>query len=126
MTAQNAFPHRVYAHDNGHFPQSPALALHIWHRIRTKGVTWYAVDYDILDTDSIKLSVYEMADGFYGGIGECIKTVKVTEFTDKERKMLDDAIIRRYTYLAELELERREKEARLLKIEAIRQELYGV
>lgn len=128
----NTFPVRYYAHDNGHFVTSPDLALSVWHRLRMDpnkwptGLTWYAVDMEVLSPNSIRLFVYDMKDSFRGGIGKKIHEEAVTEFTPAELKMLEKLVLSIYTSLAEDELERREKRQREMQIINLRKEMFGV
>lgn len=145
MTTKSVFPQRLCAYDYGTYVASPELAKLIWMRIRQTAnaqdnqanldhwmrqqkpsvMTWYATDLEVISQDKITLYVYEMADSFHGGIGGVIFETEVTEFTPKERKLLDKHILEFYTEAAQRELERRERQEYLSKVLAVRKELFG-
>ena len=123
MKQSNAFPFKIYAHDNGHFVTSPALAKSVWAN-HPKKKTWYAADFRVLSPTAIQLFVYDMHDSLHGGIGKEIFNEVITELTENEQKMLDELVLSRYTDMAETELCRREDAARKKKIMKIRKELF--
>ena len=129
---KNIFPVRIFAHDVGTWVSSPRLAEMIWARIRKdperfkKPLIWYAADLEVLSTESVCLFVYDMKDSCCGGIGDCIYTEVLSEFTDPEKEALNEIITNIYTNEAEAEYDRRKEEERQKIILSIRKELFGV
>lgn len=125
----NIFPIRFYAYDPYGWAQCPAPSKDIWMRIRKNvapNLTWYATSFELINPNSIRLFVHEMADNFSGGIGRIIHEELVTEFTEQEKKIIDKIILDEYTKKADDELVRRETKEREEKVLAIRKEMFGV
>ena len=126
MDATKIFPKRYWASDKHGWADMPEPARKIWMRIRPAGLTWYAVDFTIVNKDCVKLYVYDMLDNVYGGIGKVIHTVEVTEFTDSERAVLDERIEALKWAAAERELERQLEAERRKQVQVIKDQLFGV
>ena len=120
------FPHRYYCSHNFGWADCPRLSKAVWHRIRPKGKSWYATDMEILDENSIKLYVYDIADNYSGGIGERIHEEVVTEFTAEERAVLDEYVLELKTDAAATELGKRKAAEHIRQILEVRKELFGV
>lgn len=126
--SNNIFPIQLRATKPYTWVNNPRLAEMVWLRLRKdfKDLTWYAVDIDLLSINSATLYVRDMADAFYGGIGEVILEISVTDFTEDEYKEIVKIQLREYTRAAEEEFEKRQEQERLEKIQAIRIELFGI
>lgn len=122
---KSVFPVRFWCVDNRGWAQCPELAKMVWLRIKN-GLIWYATDMEILSPNSIKLFVYDMADPFHGGIGKVIYKTTITEFTDKERELLNQIVEGIYTDAADAEVTRREDAERQKKVLEIRKEMFGI
>jgi hypothetical protein len=81
---------------------------------------------EILDENSIKLYVYDIADNYSGGIGERIHEEVVTEFTAEERAVLDEYVLELKTDAAATELGKRKAAEQMRQILEVRKELFGV
>lgn len=123
---KSPFPARFHCSDKYGWADCPPLAKMVWMRIRTPEFTWYGVDMEVRDPESIMLYVYEIADSFSGGIGKCIYSTLVTEFTAREKEELNKVVMDIYTEAAEEELERRERRHREQQIINLRKEMFGV
>lgn len=126
---KSPFPYRFYCVDNYGWADCPPLARMVWLRLRktlAPDLTWYGVDMEVLNPESIKIFVYEIEDNFRGGIGNRIYETTVVEFTPAEIKVLDDVVLRIYTEAATDEFTRREEAERKKKVLAIRKEMFGV
>lgn len=121
----NIFPFKVLAHDCGTYVHSPKLAESIWSRLRGN-TNWYACDIEITSINAATLFVYGMEDSFHGGIGNCIKELEISDFTDAEQEILKGLILNKYTALATLEFQKRVDEENKSRILTIRKELFGV
>jgi hypothetical protein len=120
------FPFKRYASDNGHFVSNPKLAEMIWQRVRPKGLTWYALDIELVSEDEATITVHSMRDSFHGGIGEVIHRQAVKIDDGEERRLADEYILYRCTVLAQEELERRDQEEYRRRVENARREMFGV
>lgn len=125
MTTPKPFPRRFYTHDYETYTASPELAQMVWLRVRPKGVSWYATDYEVVSPNEIRLFVYDMHSFTWGGVGKKIFEQNITEFTDEERAELKRVVHEIYEEAAEAEYERRQEELRRAEIARVRIELFG-
>ncbi len=123
----HGFPHTIHCFEfgGGNVVTDP-LARKIWQRVRPPEMSWYALDLTLNSPTEVRISVFNIRDNFYGGVGEQIHEVTVTEFTESEKKDLDDLVMSLYTTWAGEELERQEEQARQKKIMDMRMKLFGV
>lgn len=126
INKEQVFPFKIHAFDTGNFVQNPKLAEIIWHRVRPKGLIWYALDIEVLDEDRVKLSVHNMRDSFHGGIGDVIHAEIYSVESEEEREQMDEYIQRECTKHAILSIEAEEENERQQRVLRRRREMFGI
>jgi hypothetical protein len=130
MKNHNAFPVRYYASDRHGWAESPVLAKELWMRLRGqpkyREIRWYAADMEILSPDTLTLYVYDIEDNVYGGIGKRILELSITEFNDREKILLGQAVLAIYTNVAQKKLEEIEQREREITIRKLRKDMFGI
>jgi hypothetical protein len=116
-----------------HNVNSPPLANALWMRlVRTKSPRIESVDgiyvlgFTALDPQTVVLRGFDMADSYYGGIGDLVLELRMDDLTSRELEMLAMEMGTIMDARAENEYQRRNAERRANEVRAIREEMYGI
>jgi hypothetical protein len=103
---------------------SHPLCLRVWMRVRTSDITWYLVDGDLLNADTIKLRVYGIDDNF-GGRGKFVHE-GTYKLNDQEREKAYDLIAAQATKIAKQTIEDEDEAYLRARVKAKRLELFDI
>lgn len=123
----NIYPFHISATDMGSWVASPSIAQLVWSRIRVDypHVYCHAAECEVTEPGRITLQIRKMLDTTYGGIGDIILELEVSELTEMEQEILNHWILKEQTERAREELARRKEEEYNAEVEKVRLEMFG-
>lgn len=116
------FPIRFYA--NEQFSGSIAGYRDLYLKTRRQDTTWYNVDVQVLNPNTVLFIVFSMCDNVYGGQGDEIYRYEATIRPEDKAEMIED-LLKRALVLGEQRLKNEEDATRVRKITEYANEMLG-
>lgn len=122
------YPFTLACRQNISWVDTPTLARKVWLRLRAESEairkqSWYGLDITLLDHNHAEITVYDIHDKSYGGLGAVIGTY-TTVLNEAERELAGDAVRARQSEFVVAEWERREEVRISAELDAIRDEMF--
>lgn len=105
--------------------RSHPLCRQVWIRVKPKDFVWYFVEGELMFWNRLRLRVYGTADNFWGGMGKQIHAETV-DLTPEEAQEAQEYIKNYAHHLAEMEIDKEDRQARQRRIEKRRKAMFGV
>lgn len=133
MDASSLYPINLPMHHCGNLSGSffsHPLAAMVWKRFRAtpayKDVCWFGVEATLLNATTVNITVYDMLNSTYGGIGDTLLTIHEVPLTRDEIAFAAPVILSHINAAAIKIYEERQANIRRLGIEIVRKEVFGV